>query len=505
MDKTKRSDTPPGIALDEKGELQDNLHRNKRIQSICPVCRRKIDARILTKGDRVYLEKECNEHGRFQDVYWSDIQSYDRAWNLRFDGEGLENPQTDANEGCPFDCGICPHHMSLTLLAILDVTNRCNLKCPICFTNAADSGYIYEPSQEQILSMLDNLRRNRPLPAPALQFSGGEPTLREDLPELIQMAEKLGFLNIEVNTNGVKLAQSPDYCRTLKDAGMDTVYLQFDGLTPEVYKFTRGRDLVDIKMKAIENCRLVGIKSIVLAVTLIKGINESQLGDIIRFAAENFDVIRCINVQPISLVGRIPKEKLEKFRITIPDFMKCVEEQTNGKIRVADFYPVPSMVPISKAVGALKNEKFPEFTAHPHCGMATYFFLNKGKIVPINRNANVDKILESMGKVYRIASKGHKFLAKLQLMTSFRYMKLRLLRKYLWPVLTKGSFEALGYIHHRMILLSSMHFMDAYNFDQDRVRRCLVHYTIPDGRIIPFCSYNNLGYREEIEKKYRQR
>lgn len=486
------------------GELLDNMHRNKRIQSICPVCRRKIDARILIKGDHVYLEKECSKHGSFQDIYWSDIQSYDRAENLKFDGEGLENPQTEANEGCPFDCGICPQHKSLTLLAIIDITNRCNLRCPICFANAADAGYIYEPSKEQILFMLDNLRRNRPLSAPALQFSGGEPTLREDLPEFIQMAKKIGFFNIEVNTNGIKLAQSLDYCRTLKDAGMDTIYLQFDGLTPDVYKFTRGRDLVDIKMKAIKNCRRVGINSIVLVVTLIKGVNESQLGDIIRFAADNFDVIRCINVQPISLVGRIPKEKLEKFRITIPDFMKCVEEQTNGTIRATDFYPVPSVVPISKAVGALKNERFPEFTAHPHCGMATYFFLNDGKIVPINRYANVEKILGSMRKVYRTASKGHKFLAKLQLMTSLRHMKFGMLRKYLWPVLTKGSFEALENIHYRMILLSSMHFMDAYNFDQERVSRCVIHYAVPDGRFIPFCSYNNLGYREEIEKKYQQ-
>lgn len=505
MDKTKRSDTPPGMALDERGELQDNLHRDKRIQSICPVCKKKIDARIVTRGNSVYIEKECSEHGSFQDIYWSDIQSYDRAWNLWFDGEGLENPQTEVNEGCPFDCGNCPQHKSSPQLAILDVTNRCNLRCPICFANAADSGYIYEPSKEQILSMLENLRSNRPLPVPAVQFSGGEPTLREDLPELIQMAKKLGFLNVEVNTNGIKLAQSPDYCRTLKDAGMHTVYLQFDGLTPGVYKFTRGRDLVDIKMKAIDHCRLAGINSIVLVVTLIKGINESQLGDIIRFAAENFDVIRCVNVQPVSLVGRIPGEKLEKYRITIPDFMKCVEEQTNGIIRAADFYPVPSEVPISKAVGALKNERFPEFTAHPHCGMATYFFLKNGKIVPINRYVNVDTILGSLRKVYRTASEGHRFLAKLQLMMSLRHMKFGMLRRYLWPVLNKGSFEALRDIHYKMILLSSMHFMDAYNFDRDRVSRCLIHYAVPDGRIIPFCSYNNLGYREEIEKKFRQK
>jgi len=473
---------------------------NKKTESICPECRKKIDAWISKNTDGVYIEKVCSTHGRFKDVYWSNKNDYDRAESFRYDGDGLDNPQTKEKLGCPFDCGICPQHKSSTLLAIIDVTNRCNLRCPICFAHAADSTDIYEPSREQVISMLHNLRNNRPWPTPALQFSGGEPTLREDLPEFIQMAKKLGFIHVEVNTNGIKLSQSIKYCKTLKEAGVDTIYLQFDGLTPDVYKLTRGRDLVDTKMKAIQNCRSAGMRSIVLVVTLIKGVNESQLGDIIRFAANNFDIIRCINVQPLSFAGRTPEEDLNKYRITIPDFMKCVEEQTGGKILAADFYPVPCVVPISKAAGVLMTEKFPEFTAHPHCGMATYFFLDHGNIVPINRYADVDKFLNSMRDVHDSASKNHKFLAKLKLLASLRHLKLGMLRKYLWPVLKKGSFEALEEIHNKMILLSSMHFMDVNTFDCDRVRRCVIHYAVPDGRLIPFCSYNNLGYREAIEE-----
>ena len=476
--------------------------KNKRTSSLCPECRRTIEARIFAQGDRVLIEKECGEHGRFEDVVWSDRQAYDRVETFRFDGEGLENPRTKVERGCPFDCGICPRHLSHTLLAIIDVTNRCNLNCPICFANAASAGYVYEPSLEQIRSMLENVRRNRPLPAPALQFSGGEPTLREDLPELVRLAKTRGFLNIQVNTNGIKLSQSPDYCRTLKDAGMDTVYLQFDGLTPDVYQFTRGRDLVEMKMKAIENCRRADMRSVVLVVTLVKGVNDHQLGDIIRFAAANFDVIRCINVQPLSFAGRVPKEELKERRLTITDFMARVEEQTDGKIRAADFYPVPSVVPLSKAVGVLTGERYPEFTAHPHCGMATYFFLDEGTIVPINRQVDVDKILEAMRAVHRTASRGHQVLAKGRLLMALRHVKWGLLRKYLPPLLKTGSFEALSDIHYRLILLSAMHFMDAYNFDVERVRRCVIHYAVPDGRIIPFCSYNNLGYREEIEKAF---
>jgi len=149
---------------------------------------------------------------------------------------------------------------------------------------------------------------------------------------------------------------------------MSTIYLQFDGLSPEVYQFTRGCDLLEMKMKAIENCREAGIKSMVLVVTLIKGVNDHQIGDIIRFAIQNFDVIRCINVQPVSLCGRLPEQERAKMRITIPDFTRLCEEQTDGKIKVSDFYPVPVVVPISKVAGALKDKRYPEFTVHPHCG-----------------------------------------------------------------------------------------------------------------------------------------
>ena len=478
---------------------------NQKTQSLCPECRRVIDATISARGGQVFLEKECPEHGRFEDVYWSDEPSFDRAERLSYEGSGVENPRTEKKRGCPLDCGICPGHRSHTVLGIIDVTNRCNLKCPICFANAAAAGYVYEPSQEQITAMLTNLRSNRPLPAPALQFSGGEPTLREDLPELIRTAKRLGFLNVEVNTNGIRFSQSLEYCRTLKEAGLDTVYLQFDGLTPDASIFARGRDLVATKMAAIENFRRAGMRSIVLVVTLIKGINDGQLGDIVRFAADNFDVIRCVNAQPLAFAGRVPGEDLRKRRITIPDFMKAVEEQTGGRIGTADFYPVPSEVPMARAVGALRHERYPEFTAHPHCGTATYLFLEKGEIVPIGRAVDVPKFLKSVDGVFRTASRGRRLRAKLRFVASLRHVRMGMLRKYLRPLFRTGSFEALDEIHYQMILLSAMHFMDAHNFDVERVRRCLIHYAVPDGRLIPFCAYNNLGYREKIEKTFSRR
>jgi uncharacterized radical SAM superfamily Fe-S cluster-containing enzyme len=472
----------------------------KETKSLCPECLKVLDATIFEEDGKVYIKKECPEHGAFKEVYWSDYGQYLRVEKFRYDGEGLKNPRTSVVNGCPYDCGICPQHKSHTALAIIDITNRCNLKCPVCFANAAAAGYVYEPTREEIRGMLENLRKNDPVPATALQFSGGEPTVRNDLFELIRTAKELGFRHVEVNTNGLRLAQSVDYCRELKASGMSTVYLQFDGLTPEVYKFTRGVDLLDVKMKAIENCRKAGIKSIVLVVTLVKGVNDSQLGDIIRFAVQNFDIIRCINVQPVSLCGRLPQKEREKMRITITDFMRLVEEQTNGKIKTSDFYPVPTVVPVSKAVGALKGRRYVEFTAHPHCGMATYLFVENGEIVPITRYGNVDKFIETMKKVYDDASKGSINKAKLRLIGALRHVKFSFLRKHVLRVLKEGSYEALGDLQRKSILLSAMHFMDPYNFDLERVQRCVIHYAVPDGRIIPFCTMNSI-HRPQIERK----
>jgi uncharacterized radical SAM superfamily Fe-S cluster-containing enzyme len=473
----------------------------KSTRSICPECLKALDATIYEEDGKVFIKKECPEHGLFQELYWSDYDQYVRAEKFRYDGEGVSNPRTEKKNGCPLDCGICPEHKSHTALAIIDVTNRCNLTCPVCFANAAAAGYVYEPTAEQITGMLENLRANKPVPATALQFSGGEPTIRKELFDFVRKAKELGFRHVEINTNGLRIAQSVEYAKGLKDAGVSTIYLQFDGLTPDVYKFIRGVDLLDIKMKAIENLRQAGIHSVVLVVTLVKGVNDHQLGDIVRFATKNFDIIRCINVQPVSLCGRLPQQEREKMRITIPDFMRLVEEQTNGDIKTSDFYPVPTVVPVSKAVGAMQNKRYVEFTAHPHCGMATYLFVKDGKVTPITRYANVEKLSASIKKVYDASVKEGKTIKKRSLfMPLLKNVNLGFIRKYIWQVMAEGSYEALGDLQRESILLSSMHFMDPYNFDLERVQRCVIHYAVPDGRIIPFCTMNSI-HRPLVEKK----
>ncbi len=474
--------------------------------SICPVCQRRIPMRIYEEDNVIYLEKTCPEHGKFEDVYWGDAELYKyffENWNhAKYIGEGVENPHSKIVRGCPFDCGLCPQHRTHTILGIIDVTNRCNMACPICFAYAGKANYVYEPSFGQIVDMIKLLRENSPWQCNALQFSGGEPTLRNDLPDLVAEAKKAGITHVEVNTNGIRLAEDIDYFKKLKIAGMSTVYLQFDGLREETYKKLRGRgDLVPIKKKVIENAREIGFKSVVLVVTLAKGINDKELGDIINFAVENYDVVRCVNIQPISMAGRARKEEMRKLRITIPDALKLIEEQT-GKISRYDWRPVNWPVPIAKGMEMLKGKAYPEFTMHPMCGASTFILVDKnGSYSPITKHVNVDHFAEIFWRVYYLSLRGEKTKAKLEMLRFLPDIKSKLIRELIKGVVTKGNYEALGKLMNNVIMLGIMHFQDVWNLDIARVQRCAIHYALPDGKLRSFCTYNNL-YRDEIEKRY---
>lgn len=475
----------------------------KNTDSICPECHKVIPARIFEEGGVVYIDKECSEHGRSKDVYWGDYDLYVRATKFSHEGTGFENPRTKTVKDCPFDCGPCPQHKSHTVLSIIDVTNRCNLSCPVCFAFAGAVGYVYEPTYEQIGEMLDNLRNNRPVPANAIQFSGGEPTLRKDLPEIVKMAKAKGFRHIEVNTNGIRLAKSVDYCRELKKAGASTIYLQFDGVTERPYRVLRGANLLPTKLKAIENLRKAGWRSIVLVPTLAKGVNDDQLGALVDFAVKNRDIVRSLNIQPVSITGRIDYEKRKEMRITIPDCVKLIENQTKGKIKRTDFYTVPFVVPMAQAIGALRRRGYVEFTAHPHCGTATYIVPDeKGDYKPITRYGDVEELFGAFGKVYEQIKAGKRRRAQLTLFVkALRSVKFEFVRKHLLPIIAKGDYKSLSELHHRLIMIGMMHFMDPYNFDLERAQQCVIHYAVPDGRIISFCTMNTL-HRGEVEKKF---
>lgn len=482
----------------------------KKTKSLCPECLKPLEAEVYEEQGKVMIKKECPEHGTFDNVYWSNSDIYNNAENCNYEGFGVSNPQTAQKKNCPGDCGICPEHESHTILGLIDVTNRCNLRCPVCFANAAVSKMLYEPSYEEIRKMLQNLRANQPVPTPAIQYAGGEPTVRKDIVDLIKLAKEEGFSHTQIATNGLRLARKPELAKELKAAGLNTIYLQFDGVTPEPYFEIRNKDLFQIKLDAIENCRKADL-GIVLVPTLVKGINDHQIGDIIHFAVDNLDIIRGVNFQPVSFAGRTPADQVEEQRITIPDFQKFVDEQTNSKIDANDFYPASSVRPISEFVEAIEGEPQVTFTCHQHCGTATYVFVEDDHIIPINRFVDVDKFFELLDKSADDIKDGGltgkaRIIARATLdlpktIDRNHSPKSVDIKNILTSVFKDRSYSSLGDFHHKTLLISCMHFMDPWNFDEDRAKRCVIHYAIPDGRIIPFCTMNSL-YREEIEKKF---
>ncbi len=475
--------------------------------SLCPECMNRIPMRIYEQDGVIYLEKACPQHGKFEDVYWGDAELfkwfYDNWYNARYTGSGLENPHTKTVNGCPFDCGICPQHKTPTILGIIDVTNRCNMACPVCFAYAGASNYVYEPSYEQIVEMIKLLRNNSPWACNALQFSGGEPTMRNDLPDLIKEAKKAGISHMEVNTNGLRIAEDIEYFKKLLDAGLSTLYLQFDGLREDIYKATRARiSLVPIKQKVIDNARKIGLDSIVLVVTLCKGVNDKDLGAIVDYAVENHDVVRCINIQPVSMAGRLQKDEMRKLRITIPDAIKEIEEQTNGVVSRWDWRPVNWPVPMTKGMGVIKSKAYPDFTMHPMCGAATFLVVDKdGSFKPIMNYVDVDKFADVFWDIYYSGAKGKKTMAKLKMLKLLPMAKSDFVRGLIRSVITKGSYEALGEFMRRIVMIGIMHFQDVWNFDLDRVQKCAIHYVTPDMKIRSFCTYNSI-HRPNVEKQF---
>ena len=376
----------------------------------------------------------------------------------------------------------------------------------------------YEPTQDEIRQMLRNLRNLKPHPCPAIQYAGGEPTVRKDIVELVKMAKEEGFTHVQIATNGIRLAKRENLAKELKEAGLNTVYLAFDGVTPEPYINNRGRDLLPDKIQAIENCRKVGL-GVVLVPTLVKGINDHQVGEIIKFAFDHSENIYGVNFQPVSFAGRTPADHVEEQRITIPDFVKIIEDETDGQVPTTAFRPPSSVEPIAEFISLLDGEESAKVTlnCHEHCGIATYVFREKtegngkDKLVPITDFIEVDRLFDKL-KEYNVKLKSGKFGSRKRVLAGLTSNLPKLVHRSKTPkdldivrillnVFAKGDYDALGDFSKDSMLISCMHFMDPFNFDEDRVKKCVIHYATPDGRIIPFCTFNSM-YRPDVEQDF---
>ncbi len=482
----------------------------KKTRSLCPTCNTVVEAEIDEQDGRIWLKRTCPAHGSFRHLYWSDARMYHRFQEYDAVGNGIANPQNTAPpESCPTACGLCNNHRSQTLLANIDLTNRCNLDCDFCFANARACGFVYEPSFDEVVLMLQVLRDEKPVPAPAVQFSGGEPTMREDLTDIIRKAKAMGFPQVQIATNGVKLAKDPALAQQLKDAGLNTVYLHFDGVTLETNPFLR------IHEKALENLRKVGLGT-VLVPTVIRGRNDGELGDIIRFAVDNIAVVRGVNFQPVAFTGAASDEDIDTSRITIPDVLSKIEEQMGGILKKDDFYPVPCVLPFSDLVEAYTGRPQVRFTAHQHCGAATYVFAREDGIIPVNRMVDVDSFFESITQMAETLKKGGAINKYKALLEGVKNMHDSVKKgeqgstKEFWKLISKSligqNFDALREFHWNALFIGTMHFMDKYNYDLERVQRCCIHYATPDGKLIPFCTYNSGPvYREQVWKKFAKK
>lgn len=424
-------------------------------ESVCPVCLTRLPARRVAEGGAVYLEKNCPDHGAFRVEIWGGHVPYE-SWSRPKTPSAPVRPATAVTRrGCPFDCGLCPDHRQHSCCVLLEVTARCDLGCPVCF--ASSGGAAADPPMEALLETLcDLLTRGGPL---NLQLSGGEPTMRGDLPALIRAGKAMGHPFFQLNTNGLRLGREPGYAQALAQAGLDCVFLQFDGVTDDIYTALRGRPLLREKRAALEACWAAGL-GVVLVPTLRSGVNTDQIGAILDFAAGQMPCVRGVHFQPMAYLGRYPDGAPEE-RFTLSHLLWEIQRQTGGRMIMADFVP-----------GGAENA---------YCSFSGSFLVEadgafRRKAAPKERcccaapaPSAADCAAQSRAYVAR-TWKGAAEADPAQEATASLDAFLEALRS-------------------RTLAVSAMAFMDAWNLDLDRLRDCYIH--VAEGaRLIPFCAYN---------------
>ncbi|MDD5105000.1 MAG: radical SAM protein [Desulfuromonadaceae bacterium] len=420
-------------------------------ESLCPHCLTRIQAERRLEGDDVFLVKNCPEHGEFRTPVWRGEPSLS-GWSRPKKTVHIGSHMPLEARGCPFDCGICSGHRQQSCTVLIEVTSRCNLACPFCFAAAgAQAGA--DPS----LSVIERWYRTaleKSGPHNIVQLSGGEATLRNDLPAIITMGRDLGFPYIQLNSNGVRLAADPAYAGELKRAGLFSVFLQFDGTDDFIYQAIRGRALLDEKLKAINNCAAAGL-GVVLVPTIVPGVNSENIGAILKLAMELAPGVRGVHFQPASYFGRHPKVPEAYDHLTLPDLMRAIELQTNGLMLTEHFSP-PGC-------------------EHPLCSFHGNFLrLPSGELKSLTTKG-AECAIENVGTGRAVSYVAQQWSAPAQTNCCCG----------------SNSLDAFLENHRtNTFAVSAMAFQDVWNLDLERVQECCIHVVAPDGRMIPFCLYN---------------
>lgn len=460
------------------------------VESLCPECLGIISGIKYVEDGKVYINKNCPDHGSFTTIISEDVGHY-RQMEECFDvnRSRAKASLTDIERGCPFDCGLCPSHKQDTCLAVVEVTDRCDMGCAYCFASSSMDKSL-DPDMETIRYMFETVNKCQNKPT-CIQISGGEPTMRDDLPEIIRMGKEVGIDHIELNTNGRRIATDQDYFNRIASAGIDAIYLGFDGVSDDIYKQRTGKNLFDFKKEVINRCEKAGI-GVVLVPLVARNYNLHQVGKIIEFAGSRVPTVRGVHFQPVFYSGRAPAGR--EGRITILELLREIEKQTNGQLKVENF--TPSLMP------------------HAHCGATCLAVIDNGGFLPLT---NVS--LGAVRSASDVASKTKKSImgrwkgsekdtrksscADMIIKSSCcekpisqLTVKSSCCEKPITEVIPNNSRLGGGwadFIEKSMnsyLTISTMAFQDVWSYERERVENCCIHVVTRDGRFVPFCNYN---------------
>ncbi|MCE5195892.1 MAG: radical SAM protein [Negativicutes bacterium] len=444
--------------------------------SLCPVCLRSLPAeQVEDEQGAITLQKTCPQHGFFSAPIWRnqlDLESW--RGNL---------PELEQAPPCPTACGLCSEHLQGTCCVVLEVTGRCNLHCPFCFAAGGDG------SDVALAELLDALPGLAALSQPLLQLSGGEPTLRDDLPQIIAAAKSAGIRYLQLNTNGIRLAESPAYLHALAEAGLSFVFLQFDGLQDSIYQQLRGKPLLDLKLRAIQNCAAEQI-GVTLVPTLVPGVNVDAIGSILQFAFANSPAVRGVHFQPVSYFGRIPQPPQAEDRLTLDTLVVEIARQTGGRVAVKNLLPSRCDHPLCGFHGDFVIDENQQPTALSQAASGCGCSAARPVTAAQNRNFVVRRWLREKSA-----------LSDREAPQTMKTSLLRPQNPAACPQDAKpgdrqdakpGDLQDLNYFARRVrshgFTISAMAFQDAGTIDLERLRRCSLH-VYEQGRLVPFCAH----------------
>jgi uncharacterized radical SAM superfamily Fe-S cluster-containing enzyme len=443
-------------------------------RSICPVCKASVDAELNARAGKVFLRKRCDEHGEFEVLAYGDADRYLELQRFNKPGDRALRLQTESVDGCPHDCGICPEHRQHSCLGIIEVNTGCNLDCPVCF---AESGSGHQPdgfslTLEQVESMLDAFVSAEGEPE-AIQLSGGEPSIHPQIVAMLAAAKARGIRLVMLNTNGIRLARDPRFAPALADLGVH-VYLQFDGLDDATNLAIRGKRLQPEKRLALDRCAAAGV-SVSLAAAIESGVNEHEVGAIVRFGVEH-PAVNGVFFQPVTHSGRHLGFD-PAARLTNVEVIRALCEQLPEWFRESDFIPVPC--------------------CSPTCRSATYALYDGEDLVPLPRLVDVEDYLDYVTNravpdfEVRRALEGL-FSASAAGGTGRTGERLECV------ACGVGLPDELQEVAAKGFMIVTQDFQDPWTLDVRKLMKCCVSEIVPDGRLIPFCAYNSVGYREQV-------